>query len=409
MVAISLYRGNLHLRNPDRPRQWPMPHRCISLRDFKRLTHRRSKALSLLPLPSSSSSFPIVPPKQQLQQQDDDPLPPLPPSQLLSNHRHDSQSRPDAAEPLANAAEATEEAAAAGALKPALPNGSNGPEDCNREGGNGGGLKDSQEAAAAGNGKAVMEVTIGSDAPDDKLKRKKELERKLQSLNERKHQLVQALKQILNAEEEMMRRNSIQMAGLRSGVPLQVEANAVPKTSGEGNLGDDLEGESEDASNHNTQARHMQTQCTSPSMASPLRRPGYGSLQHNTAAYPSRGGLILTGLTQTTSSMLTGVIASPSRFAPPGHQGPAVSLPPVSISGSHFIASSPSPAASGGTSGFRDDPDPSQNCWGTPIDNARPQAAFFGLLVVFSSFPLLGNSLVTDHHRLVKMQDPFKL
>lgn len=47
MVAISLYRGNLH-RVPDVPRRWPMPKHHLSLRDFKLLTRKRSNALSRL-------------------------------------------------------------------------------------------------------------------------------------------------------------------------------------------------------------------------------------------------------------------------------------------------------------------------------------------------------------------------
>lgn len=47
MVAISLYRGNLH-RVPEVPRRWPMPAPKISLKDFKCLLARRSKALSRL-------------------------------------------------------------------------------------------------------------------------------------------------------------------------------------------------------------------------------------------------------------------------------------------------------------------------------------------------------------------------
>ncbi|XP_039040322.1 uncharacterized protein LOC120178578 isoform X2 [Hibiscus syriacus] len=55
MVAISLYRGNLH-RAPDVPRRWLMPTPKISLKDFKSLLHRRNKALCLLCSPSSSSN-----------------------------------------------------------------------------------------------------------------------------------------------------------------------------------------------------------------------------------------------------------------------------------------------------------------------------------------------------------------
>lgn len=54
MVAISLYRGNLH-RVPDVPRRWLMPSHNISFRDFKSLLQRRSKALSRLLATTSSS------------------------------------------------------------------------------------------------------------------------------------------------------------------------------------------------------------------------------------------------------------------------------------------------------------------------------------------------------------------
>jgi len=49
MVAISMYRGNLH-KVPDVPRRWIMPDRNLSFKDFKSLLHRRKKALSRLPL-----------------------------------------------------------------------------------------------------------------------------------------------------------------------------------------------------------------------------------------------------------------------------------------------------------------------------------------------------------------------
>lgn len=56
----------------------------------------------------------------------------------------------------------------------------------------------------------------------------------------------------------------------------------------------------------------------------------------------------------TTSNTPAGVTASPSCFAPPGHHGQPSSLLSVSISGTQYAASSSSPAASGGTSAFRD-------------------------------------------------------
>ncbi|XP_009369386.1 transcription factor bHLH79-like isoform X2 [Pyrus x bretschneideri] len=57
--------------------------------------------------------------------------------------------------------------------------------------------------------------------------------------------------------------------------------------------------------------------------------------------HPSRASLGPTG-------------TSPSRFAPIGQQGHPANLPTVSASGTNYMASSPSPAASGGTSAFKD-------------------------------------------------------
>nr|DAD25123.1 TPA_asm: hypothetical protein HUJ06_026587 [Nelumbo nucifera] len=60
MVAISLYRGNLH-RVPDVPRRWLMPIPCISLKDFRILLHKREKALfriSSTTTPTSSNPNP---------------------------------------------------------------------------------------------------------------------------------------------------------------------------------------------------------------------------------------------------------------------------------------------------------------------------------------------------------------
>nr|DAD32735.1 TPA_asm: hypothetical protein HUJ06_011586 [Nelumbo nucifera] len=60
MVAISLYRGNLH-RVPDVPRRWLMPIPRISLKDFKILLRKQEKALSRISsttAPTSSNPNP---------------------------------------------------------------------------------------------------------------------------------------------------------------------------------------------------------------------------------------------------------------------------------------------------------------------------------------------------------------
>lgn len=48
MVAISLYKGNLHKVATDVPRRWLIPTPKISLKDFRLLLRRRAKALSRL-------------------------------------------------------------------------------------------------------------------------------------------------------------------------------------------------------------------------------------------------------------------------------------------------------------------------------------------------------------------------
>lgn len=55
MVAISLYRGNLH-KPPDKTRRWTIPRFSIPRKEFCALHCRRSKALSLLPSSSVSPS-----------------------------------------------------------------------------------------------------------------------------------------------------------------------------------------------------------------------------------------------------------------------------------------------------------------------------------------------------------------
>ncbi|KAJ6793325.1 Uncharacterized protein M6B38_235725 [Iris pallida] len=219
------------------------------------------------------------------------------------------------------------------------------------------------EAAPADSTAVVkMEESKTSDGLSDREKRKQEVEKKLQVLKEKKHNLVQILKLILNAEEEFKRRNA-QSAGLRPSVPLQVEnpvdmgsvTRHVPKLSVEVNFGGDSGAESDANANpnsHGRQVHHLHS--TSPS-AGPFARPS-----HQNATTP-RTSLVATGH-GTPSNILnaSGVAtatSSPSRFAPTGHHGhhQSSSLPPVSAPGAQFAASSPSPAASGGaSSAFKD-------------------------------------------------------
>lgn len=71
MVAISLYRGNLH-RVPDVPRRWLMPEARISLRDFKTLLNRRNRALSRLHHHSlATANAPTLNPNSNYKQDDE--------------------------------------------------------------------------------------------------------------------------------------------------------------------------------------------------------------------------------------------------------------------------------------------------------------------------------------------------
>ncbi|KAL0440801.1 UNVERIFIED_CONTAM: hypothetical protein Sradi_0019000 [Sesamum radiatum] len=186
----------------------------------------------------------------------------------------------------------------------------------------------------------VVEKSNTENATSDVEKRKKEVKEKLEILNEKKHSLVQVLKQILNAEEQLKRQNSMQGISGRPPLPLQVDTTTdsgsmtrlnTPRMGSDGNPCGDMEGgEGDDVSNHNMQSRLPRMSSTSPSSDSQQRKPAANVIPHSY---------------RTT----LGVAGSPSRFAP-GGQGHSS----ISVSGASYIASSPSPAASGGTSVFRD-------------------------------------------------------
>ncbi|XP_058782415.1 uncharacterized protein LOC131656843 isoform X2 [Vicia villosa] len=312
MVAISLYRGNLH-RTPDVPRRWLMPNPKISLKDFKSLLARRSKALSRSqpnPNPNPNLLSTTTTNHKQLQ------LSNQPPELVDSNKPlHGSDFEIDAFD------------------KPS-------------------------DAAATSIDKHTHPVIANVDLHHDKDKRKKEVEDKLQVLNAKKHSLVLVLKQILNAEEDLKRRNSLQQQGvvMTRGPSVPPKADGTNDTGSvtkylalrlgsEGNLGD-LDGvEADDFTNHNNQHSQLvlRTSSMSPSSESPLRRTP--SVQQNMVSNPARASFTSAG--------------SPSCFAHSGQQGNPPNLPSASVSGTSYIASSPSPAASGGTSVYRDAQHPS--------------------------------------------------
>ncbi|CAN0903148.1 hypothetical protein LINGRAHAP2_LOCUS22402 [Linum grandiflorum] len=295
MVAISLYRGNLH-RVPDAPRRWLMPTRSISLRDFKSLISRRSRALSRLTSSSSSSvvlvatattSNPNPSPSPDLatityldSKDGGIPLPDETP-QLKDEKAGDNRHRDDDD----GAASAKCGEAGKQEVKP--------DDEVTRL------AVENAEAAAKdaievvngdGDSKRVKpdepdpEVKDNAELSDEQATRKKEVEERLEILNAKKHNLVQVLKQLLNVEEELKRKSSMQTMPCRPSGPLQVEIpndsgstirHLTPRVGSEANPGADREGiETEDVSNQYVPPRHIQRMSsTSPSSESPVRRP----------------------------------------------------------------------------------------------------------------------------------------
>ncbi|WMV35377.1 hypothetical protein MTR67_028762 [Solanum verrucosum] len=321
MVALSLYKGNLH-RVPETPRRWLMPTPKISLKDFRCLLRRRSRALSRLPTP------PVVSPTTATA------------SNPNPNLKTDTKSKPEEEVPVSVPVKTEKEEedvrvenvkvpeklvdSSAVVVEPKLEV-----------------LENDQKLLVPVNPSGVE--TINKEDGTDNQK-KKEIEDKLQVLNMKKHGLVQLLKQILNAEEELKRR-SMQGMAVRPSLPLQVDTTNdtgsitklnTPRMGSDGNPIGEVDGDGgDDASNQNTLSRNLlRMSSTSPSSDSQLRKTPY-----NVVPLASRS---------------VGVTVSPSRFAPPGQQGQPSNLPPMSLSGTNFVASSPSPVASGGTSAFRD-------------------------------------------------------
>lgn len=310
MVAISLYKGNLH-RVPDTPRQWLMPTPKISLKDFRTLLRRRSRALSRLPTPpTATASNPN--PKNDSKSKPEDKVPvPVP---VKTEKEEDVR--------VENVKLSVKSVDAVVVPKVEV-------------------LENDQELEGPVNRSDVE--TSNKEDETDKQKRE-EIEHKLQALNMKKHGLVQLLKQILNAEEELKRR-SIQAMAVRSSLPLQVDTTNdtgsmtklnTPRMGSDGNPIGEMDGDGgDDASNQNTLSRNLlRMNSTSPSSDSQLRKTPYNVVP--------------------LSSRSVGVTVSPSRFAPPGQQGQPSNLPLMSLSGTNFVASSPSPVASGSTSAFRD-------------------------------------------------------
>ncbi|CAM8919213.1 unnamed protein product [Rhodiola kirilowii] len=338
MVALSLYRGNMH-RVPDVPRRWLMPDQNIPFKSFKALHNGRLKALSRLQLETATTSNPNPNLTQRVEIEIEEGAPESQRGKLKEAIVGEAK---DCGLKQGDGGDRWEKAVGGSVSLP-------GPEAM---------VVGEEETQGAEATKAVESVELNSETNEkvpeisDKEKRMKEAEEKLQALNTKKHGLVQLLKQILNAEEEMKRRSIMQASANRPLPALHVDVqndpdptsrHATPRS--ETNNGTEMEGaEASDVPSHMAHTRPLHRMSSmSPSSESPNRRFGYF---HNTVPHPSRAAF-------------GAASPSPSRFAPTPPQAHPASFPPISVCTTNYVGTLPSPAASGGTPIFRDTRHPS--------------------------------------------------
>ncbi|CAH9092460.1 unnamed protein product [Cuscuta europaea] len=338
MVAISLYKGSLHKVATDVPRRWLVPAPKISLKDFRVLLRRRSKALSRLQstTEAETAAAAAVPATSN-----PNPSPADIASKVAVQIVHTQVEQPN----NEKGEERPEVGVEVEGYEHTVTKAAHGVEFSNK-------LVVESDVVLNRKVDGVKAETSErltnnkEDVPSDK--RIKEVEQKLVVLNAKKHSLVQLLKQILGAEEILKGRQSQGIMMGRPPIPLQVDITndtgsmtrlGTPRVGSDG-LSTEAEGEGDDFSNPNMHSRNLlRMNSTSPSPDSQYRKP-----VHNKAPFSSR-----------TTNM--GVIGgTPSSFAPSGQQGlPLIPPPSVCIPGTSNITSTPSPAASGGgTPGFRD-------------------------------------------------------
>ncbi|KAK8946611.1 hypothetical protein KSP39_PZI006888 [Platanthera zijinensis] len=335
MGAISLHRGNLH-RHSDVPGRWPMPPRAISLPQFRHLLRQRNLAISrfssLNPNPKSSSN-PSVEKEMSRDELIEAASHKEGPISLDSYAKRSGLAVPapskekDAVELDLNKGEAPVSVSLA-EDRPIFKG------------------ADSMEvvglsAGCEGDGHEKKEAICNLDPTHEKEAMKREIETKLGGLNEKKHYLVQMLKQILNAEEEIKRR-SIQSAAARQSAPLQADAPAhmsfaarnPSKISVDVSFRCDISGETDVTANQTAQGRQWPPMPTPSPSTTPISKTPRAPFHHSTVRSPH--GAVPYQAT-TSSSLMAGLTTSPACFVPAT----------VSVSGTHFAAaSSPSPAAS---------------------------------------------------------------
>ncbi|WVZ60154.1 hypothetical protein U9M48_010210 [Paspalum notatum var. saurae] len=340
MVAISMYRGNLHIGGSGSgaaaPRRWEPPRPILSAKRFRRLVRSRSLAVARLAGSQRRSGSPSslhgdggggaaeregeAPGEEEEDEGEEN-------EQGPQQHQEEQED--------GEAEQQEEEERQEGAVEDADM------DDAGEVVVEGVGNDGAEEGQGESEGVDPNQEEVS--CPDGINEKKRKLNDKLDVLNKKKHDLVQMLKQVLNAEEEIRRRNM--QASLRPAMP-QPPENATdgsyvsrlpPRMTVDVNFGD-VAGDSDAGSNQGTPGRPLHHfHSISPSTASFARSP-FGTLQGHTPRSPA-----------------TFSTASPSRFAGTGHQGQPPGLHSASLPGSNYVASSPSPAASGGSSSvFRD-------------------------------------------------------
>ncbi|GER50016.1 hypothetical protein STAS_27293 [Striga asiatica] len=359
MVAISLYKGNFH-KASDVPRRWPPPTPKLSLKDFKILLHRRDMALARLRSSSAEADINVATTSGPSTGRSPSPEPNRANTDSIhvdiavnkidgENHAGNNCSEPELL-PKVNLKEEVMIDETEDSLKKLMEESDAMVEE----------QKNEENVKDDGKSEAIVkpegEKSNSENGISDAEKRTKEVKEKLEILNEKKHSLVKVLKQILNAEEQLKRQNCTQ--GISGLPPSQVDTTSTdsgsmikvntPKIGPDGIPCGNVEGgEPDDVSNHNATSRHLpRTSSTSPSSGSQQRKP-------NSTMAPL------------SYRATTGVASSPSRFAPTGQgqgqgqsqsqgQGQGQVQSALSVSATSYVVSSPSPAASGGTSIFRD-------------------------------------------------------
>lgn len=383
MVVISFYRGNLH-KVPDTPRRWPIPKPSISLRNFKILLDKRSEALKRLYVQDSTEqdeaegmgdndcakeddrclSDPKITEenKRKREQECLDYDKEIKCPKTTEVHQPDALAQMDCDDPVApkNARDPKR------ASDCSEPQASESPKarksdaeemDVNSDKQDSGSVPEEKLPEAT---KPTQEVHKSSQLITDKLKRKMELEVKLKELTEEKHHLVQMLKHILSNEEEMKKRGQMaaQSSAMHVSVPFQGETTADgshTRQAGRNCYGDLEEGELEDACTPSPHSRNLHHVLgAAGSVGSVLGRPPNSSQQQIQSSQQTKVGLTGVGHSPHNPNPSQGLLASPSLLGAYGAHTQHAHLPPLSISGTQVAASSPSPAASSGTSILRD-------------------------------------------------------